>query len=83
MTFHGTIHNGVVVLPAGMSLPDGTEVTVLVIPATSSSASESGTPSVWQKLADLGRQVESEPNDLPADLASNHDYYLHGLPKRQ
>lgn len=39
-------------------------------------------PSVGQKLAALGKQVESEPCELPHDLASNHDHYLHGLSKR-
>ena len=39
--------------------------------------------SIGQKLAVLARRVESEPCDLPDDLASNHDHYLHGLNKRR
>jgi hypothetical protein len=83
MTYHGTVQNGVVVLQNGAMLPDGTIVTV--VPSLRSSPESPGneTRTIWQKLADLGRQVESEPCDLPSDLAANHDYYLHGLPKRQ
>ncbi len=33
---------------------------------------------VWQRIARLG---EDMPGDLPADLASQHDHYLHGRPK--
>jgi len=82
MTYHGTVQNGHVVLENGASLPEGTLVTVVPVPrAAESDVSDART--IWQKLADLGRQVESEPCDLPSDLAANHDYYLHGLPKRQ
>jgi len=82
MTYRGTVQNGVVVLPNGTSLPDGMVVTV-VLPPRESETVGNQSRTIWQKLADLGRQVESEPCDLPTDLAANHDYYLHGLPKRQ
>lgn len=39
-------------------------------------------PSIGQRLAALGKQFETEPCELPDDLASNHDHYLHGLTKR-
>jgi hypothetical protein len=35
-------------------------------------------PTVWQKLAALSGTIK----DMPSDFAANHDYYLHGLPKR-
>ena len=38
---------------------------------------------IGHKLAALANQVESEPCDLPDDLAANHDHYLHGLEKRR
>ncbi|MEX2171430.1 MAG: hypothetical protein WD851_19075 [Pirellulales bacterium] len=83
MTYHGTVQNGLVVLEDSSTLPDGTLVSVVpVIPAVPEPAADDAR-TIWQKLADLGRQVESEPCDLPSDLAANHDYYLHGLPKRQ
>ena len=83
MTYHGTVHNGLVVLHDGATLPDGTFVSVVPIPHASPEIAETDKRTIWQKLADLGRQVESEPCDLPTDLAANHDHYLHGLPKRQ
>jgi hypothetical protein len=83
MTYRGTVQNGVVVLPSGTTIPDGTVVTVVLPSPTSEGDNGKDTRTIWQKLADLGRQVESEPCDLPSDLAANHDHYLHGLPKRQ
>jgi hypothetical protein len=83
MTYQGTVQNGIVVLHDGTKLPDGTLVTVIPIERGASEPVASDSPTIWQKLAELGRQVESEPCDLPADLAANHDHYLHGLPKRQ
>jgi hypothetical protein len=83
MTYQGTVQNGVVVFQNGAALPDGTFVTVVPSVRTTQEPGDGDTRTIWQKLADLGRQVESEPGDLPADLAANHDYYLHGLPKRQ
>jgi hypothetical protein len=74
MTYRGTIQNGVVVFPNGTSLPDGTVVTVVLSPAETAPVSSSEMSTIWQ--------VESEPCDLPSDLAANHDHYLHGLPKR-
>jgi len=82
MSYEGTVQNGVVVLTGGQSLPEGTVVQVVPQTTQSISANEDSR-TIWQKLADLGREVESEPCDLPPDLAANHDYYLHGLPKRQ
>lgn len=83
MTYQGTVQNGTVVLHDGGSLPDGMLVTV--VPVTRAAPQEVGgdTRTIWQKLTELGRQVELEPCDLPTDLAANHDHYLHGLPKRQ
>ena len=82
MTYEGTVQNGVVVLAGGQTLPEGTVVQVLPQKAQPIAADEDPR-TIWQKLADLGREVESLPCDLPADLAANHDHYLHGLPKRQ
>jgi hypothetical protein len=77
MTYEGTVQNGVVVLGGGTTLPEGTKVTVVPV------QSDSGDPerSIWEKFEKLARWAESQPCDLPADLARNHDFYLHGLPK--
>ena len=81
--YRGRVQGGVVVLETGANLPEGTDVTVVPSkPNDAVSPSESAT-TIWQKLAELGRKMESQPCDLPADLAANHDHYLHGLPKRQ
>jgi hypothetical protein len=79
MTFRGKVRSGVVVLPADVALAEGTEV-VVVVPESTSKAATAG---VWAKLADLGRWAETQPSDLPPDLAENHDHYLHGLLKRR
>jgi hypothetical protein len=82
MTYEGTVQNGVVVFSGGQALPEGTAVRILP-EARWTSAKDADPRTIWQKLADLGREVEAAPCDLPSDLAANHDHYLHGLPKRQ
>jgi hypothetical protein len=78
----GIVQGGKIVLQTGQ-LPEGTAVFVTPVPAAASEPPPAGQPSIWKKLAALGRQIESMPSDLPPDLAANHDHYLHGLPKRQ
>jgi hypothetical protein len=69
----------VVVLPADVTLPEGAEVVVVVPEGEPKNAA----PGIWTKLAELGRWAETQPSELPADLAENHDHYLHGQPKRR
>jgi hypothetical protein len=57
MTLHGRVKNGVVVLPKGATLPDGTLVQVTPLPY------ETGNP-----LAVIGA-MESEPHLSPEDIA--------------
>jgi hypothetical protein len=80
MTYRGTVRSGVVVLPADVALPEGAEV-VVVVPE--GEPTKVATTDVWMKLTDLGRWSETQPSDLPPDLAENHDHYLHGQPKRR
>jgi hypothetical protein len=80
MTYRGRVQGGMVVLPAG-AFPDGTEVDIAPV-ENRDSLSSNGNGSLGKRLAALGRSVESQPTDLPRDLAKNHDHYLHGLPKR-
>jgi len=77
MTFQGKVENGVIVLPSGVTLPEGLSVTVVASPAA---GEENAT--VWQKLEAVGRWAETQPCTLPRDLATNHDHYLHGRPKK-
>jgi hypothetical protein len=81
MTYQGTVQNGVVVFSNGVKLPDGTEVTVVPISAGANTLRE-GEKTIWQKMVDLAERAESQPCNLPNDLADNHDHYLHGVPKR-
>ncbi|HWY87313.1 MAG TPA: hypothetical protein VNX28_11340, partial [Gemmataceae bacterium] len=54
---------------------------------TSDSGSANGNESsakssIWAKLQAIGRASEVTPCELPSDLAANHDFYLHRLPRR-
>jgi hypothetical protein len=88
MPYEGTVQNGMVVLHGSLSLPDGTVVAIVPMPSPptepeSRELARREEQTVWQKLTELGRWAETQPTDLPSDLAVNHDHYLHGLPKRQ
>lgn len=72
MEYSGTVANGMVVLDNGQSLPEGTRVRVTVAPP----APQADT--LGQRLMKFAGTVEG----LPSDMAENHDYYLHGQPKR-
>jgi hypothetical protein len=82
MTYKGRVQNGVILVEDGVRLPEGAEVHVELADVPESSE-KNDEPPIWEKLADLGRWAETQPTDLPADLAVNHDHYLHGAPKRQ
>jgi len=71
MVYRGHVKGGVVVLDTEVQLPDGIEVTVEpILP-----------PGRKTMAAQLGDLIGSVP-DLPADMAEQHDHYLHGAPKR-
>lgn len=72
MTIEGTVRNGTVILDPPVQLPDGTRVEV-VVPENAAA----GKPTLLG-LLDLAGTV----NDLPSDMALNHDQYLHGHPRK-
>jgi hypothetical protein len=72
MTYRGRVKNGVIVLESPGELPEGTEVRVL-------QAETCTAPSLADRYADFIGIFEG----LPADLAENHDRYIHGKPERQ
>lgn len=82
MTYKGTVQNGVILVEEGVRLPEGAEVQIELADSAQPPTDTSGEPTIGQKLAALGRWAETQPCDLPSDLAANHDYYLHGVPKR-
>lgn len=71
MTCIGKVSKGTILLPPGITLPDGMEL-ALNIP------DQSLKPSLHDRLAAFAGMAD----DLPADLAENHDHYLHGHPKK-
>jgi hypothetical protein len=82
MTYKGKVENGVILVEEGVRLPEGAEVQIELAEDGKSANDMTGEPTIGQKLAALGRWAETQPCDLPTDLAENHDHYLHGLPKK-
>ena len=72
MSFTAKVQNGVVVLPPEAHLPDGTEVEVTPL------VTESEARDFTEGLLRISEKTQG----LPADLAKNHDHYLHGHPKK-
>ena len=72
MTYRGRIRNGVVILDPPVSLAEGSEVEVR--PVTQDEAM----PTLYERYKDFIGIAEG----LPADMAENHDHYIHGAPKR-
>ena len=81
MTYKGKVQNGVIQVEGGVRLPEGAEVHIELADGTQDAPSNIGGPTIWQKLANLGKWAETQPGDLPTDLAENHDHYLYGTPK--
>jgi Rad3-related DNA helicase len=72
MSFEGEVKNGVVVFDEGHQIPDGTRVEVIV----------RATPQKSTTLRDRLLKLAGTVDDLPSDMARNHDHYIHGAPKR-
>ncbi len=70
MTYRGHIENGSVVLDDAVVLPEGTQLRVEPL-------AESG-----RTLAERFGGLFGCVSDLPADMAENHDHYIHGTPKK-
>jgi hypothetical protein len=71
MVYTGIVHNGVIVLEGGMSLPEGTRVRLEELQRTAEPET------LGQRLMKFAGTAQG----LPADMAANHDHYLHGRPK--
>jgi hypothetical protein len=70
MEYRGRVQGGVVLFEAAAP-PDGAEVRVEVV-------QEPAVPSIWEKLKKYSGAID----DLPPDMARNHDHYIHGGPKK-
>lgn len=77
MTYRGHVENGVVVLDAGLMLPEGMEVRVEPVHREPTVESDSATMSLYDRLKDVIGKAEG----LPADYSAQHDHYLYGVPK--
>lgn len=80
MTYDGTVQNGVIILTDGNVLPEGMKVQVAPL-AQPVDAGVAEKP-IGELLYELAMWAESQPCDLPEDLAINHDHYLYGVPKK-
>jgi hypothetical protein len=70
--FTGEVRNGVVVFDPGAAPPsDGTRVRVEVAAAEAR-----------DELSEILLEFAGKAKGLPADLAEQHDHYLHGTPRR-
>jgi predicted DNA-binding antitoxin AbrB/MazE fold protein len=72
---HVVFENGVFRPVEPIVLPDGTEAEVFLAREPAASGDQEPT------LACL-LEFSGTVNDLPADMAAQHDHYLHGTPKR-
>lgn len=75
-SLEATMLGGVAVPDGSSTIPEGTRVRITVAESPSPTVA-----SIWDRLVSLAHEAEGRPTDLPADLAENHDHYLHGRPK--
>ena len=73
LKWSGTVKNGAIVLDDGMPLPEGARVEVQV-----REQAAGATDGVGTRLLKHAGTV----HDLPADMADQHDHYIHGTPRR-
>ncbi len=72
MQLEGTVHYGVVILDQQDVFPEGARVAVVM------QAVPKNKPTLRERLLRLAGTVD----DLPPDMARNHDHYIHGAPKK-
>jgi hypothetical protein len=78
MTYRGRVKNGVVVFEESLPLPEGTAVEVTALGSHVETQKNIDPTSLYERMKDLIGIFD----DLPADFAENHDYYIHGCPKK-
>jgi hypothetical protein len=76
MTCKGKVVGGVVVLDDPQALPEGAQVKVAML--KSQKRPRTATSEPWSTLLKFAGKAKG----LPADMARNHDHYIHGTPKR-
>ena len=73
MVIRGRIHNGLVALGSGISLPEGMEVAV-VVPTEPAAAAGRMTDEQRRALHEVRKEIESLPNESPGDTFSGADH---------
>ena len=76
MTLLGHIKDGRIELDQPLALPEGAKVQVEVL-----GPAEQGAPA-GETLGEKLLKYAGRITDAPADLAAQHDHYLHGTPKK-
>ena len=69
MSITAKVEEGKIVLPANVHWPTGTIVRVEPV--------KDQPPTLWETMKDF----DGMANDLPSDLATNLDHYVHGHPR--
>lgn len=72
MTYRGRVKNGIIVLDPPADLPEGAQVEVYPV------SEEAPMPTLYERYKDFIGIAEG----LPADMAENHDHYIHGTPPK-
>ena len=70
MSITATVEDGQIVLPAGVNWPNGTVLRIEPVERRAGS------------IRELLRDFEGMADDLPPDMAANHNHYIHGHPKK-
>ena len=78
MVYDGHVQNGLVVADAPVTLPEGAQVKVEILPTGGDDLPGDSVPTLYDQLAPLVGAAKG----LPSDLARNHDHYLHGQPRK-
>ena len=79
----GTVRQGVIVIDEGVELPEGQTVKIIVQPTAPCEEKPEPTQKAASPLGELLLQFAGIADDLPPDMAKNHDHYLYGTPKRE
>ena len=78
MTLLGHIENGMIVLDEATTLPDGMKVRVELVPV----ATHQPVTDKLQTDYEHYQSIIGAIDDMPSDLAEQHDHYIHGTPKK-
>ena len=84
--YTGKVLNGVIVLEAGVALPEGAQVNIEWLDAEQALHPTIGLTTEQKAASPLGElllKFAGVADDLPADMAKNHDHYLYGAPKKE